>query len=554
MKKLARIAIGGLLVGCSGSSGPDVNPAIQSINAEALLEHIRVLSADEFEGRLPGTHGEELTVEYLTGQFEKLGLAPGNPDGTYVQAVPLAGHVSTPEARMTAGGSSIPMRVLDDYVAVTRRLTPTVEVGNSDVVFVGYGVVAPEYDWDDYKGVDVKGKTIVMLINDPPVPDPQDSSKLDGAVFKGRAMTYYGRWTYKYEIAAEKGAAAAIIVHETEPAGYPWDVVRTGWSGESFDLQTPDNNMDEAAVESWISLDKAREVFKAAGQDFDELKRAAVSRDFQPVALNAQASFRLENEIREVDSHNVIAKLEGSDPELRNEYVIYTAHWDHLGIDTTLEGDQICNGAYDNASGTGGIVEIARALTELSRPPRRSILFMAVTAEEQGLLGAKHYAENPLYPLDKTVANINVDGLNPWGVAKDIEVIGYGNSTMDDVAEAVAKSHSRLIVPDTAPEKGYFYRADHFEFAKKGVPAFYSHHGKRYAGKPEGWGEQKIKEFTAEHYHKPSDEIRDDWDLSGAVEDLRFLLEVGFVVAEVEVWPEWKEGAEFKATREAMLQ
>jgi Zn-dependent M28 family amino/carboxypeptidase len=543
-----------LLVACSQSGGPDITPAIESINAERLLEHIRVLSSDEFEGRLPGSHGEELTVEYLTGQFQELGLEPGNPDGTYIQKVPLAGHNSTPNLSLTAGGRPVAMKFLDDYVAGSRRLTPKVSVENSELVFVGYGVVAPEFGWDDYKGLDVKGKTIVMLINDPPVPDPDNPSKLDDAVFRGQAMTYYGRWTYKYEIATEKGAAAAIIVHETEPAGYPWDVVRNSWSGEAFDLQSPDKNMGQVAVESWITLDKAQEIFKAAGEDFDTLKQAAVSKNFQPVPLKARATFQIENEIREIDSRNVIAKLSGSDPQLKDEYVVYTAHWDHLGKDESLEGDQIFNGAYDNASGTGAIVEIARAFTKLSRRPRRSILFMAVTAEEQGLLGAKFYAENPLYPLEKTVADINVDGLNPWGTTKDIEIIGYGNSTMDDVAEAVAKSHSRLIVPDTAPEKGYFYRADHFEFAKQGVPAFYTHSGKMFAGKPEGWGEEKNKEFTANDYHKPSDQIKDDWDLSGAVEDTRFMLEIGFVVAEVERWPEWKPGTEFKAKREAMLQ
>ena len=553
MHRFAFIALGGFLVACSTGS-PDVTPAINSISTEGLMGHIRTLSSDEFAGRLPGSQGEELTVNYLVGQFQQLGLAPGNPDGTYIQKVPLASFNSKTLVALTARGRRIPMKPLDDFVAQSRRLVNEVKVDDSELVFVGYGVVAPEFGWDDYKGVDVKGKTIVMLINDPPIPDPDDPAKLDDAIFKGKAMTYYGRWTYKYEIATRMGAAAAIIVHETGPAGYPWAVVRNGWSGESFDLQNPDNNMGRVPVEGWITLDKARAIFAACGQDFDELKKSAVSKDFSPVPLAAKASFRISNTLRRVDSRNVIAKLAGSDPQLKNEYVIYTAHWDHLGKDTSLEGDQIFNGAYDNASGTAAVLEIAKAFTKLSRRPKRTLLFMAVTAEEQGLLGAKYYAENPLYPLTKTLADINIDGMNPWGVAKDIEIIGYGNSTMDDIAAAVAKSHSRTLVPDTAPEKGYFYRADHFEFAKQGVPAFYTHHGVQYIGKPAGWGVEKRQEFTANDYHKPSDEIKDSWDLSGAVEDARFLFEVGFVAAETDVWPEWKPGAEFKAKREAMLK
>ncbi len=556
MKPVALIALGGsalFLSSCSHLGSPDIEKARETITAEGLMAHIRTLASDEFEGRLPGSPGEERTVEYLIEQFQALGLEPGNPDGTYVQEVPLAGYDSKPEATLTARGRRLPMKWLDDYVAVSRRLVPEVEVKSSDVVFVGYGVVAPEYDWDDYKDVDVRGKTIVMLINDPPVPDPQDPSKLDDSVFKGKAMTYYGRWTYKYEIASEKGAAAAVIVHETGPAGYPWEVVRNGWSGEAFDLENPDKNMDRVPVEGWITLEKARELFRACGKDFDELKKAAVSRDFRPVSLPAKASFKIGNELRNVRSRNVIARLEGRDPAHRDEYVIYTAHWDHLGKDDSLEGDKIYNGAYDNASGTAALLEIAKAFTKLQPPPRRTILFMAVTAEEQGLLGARYYAEHPLYPLEKTLADINVDGLNPWGLTKDIEIIGYSASTLDDVAEAVARSRGRVIVPDTFPEKGFFYRADHFEFAKQGVPALYTHSGVDFVGKPEGWGKKKKEQFIAEDYHKPSDEIKPDWDLAGAVEDARFLFECGVVVSEVDQWPEWKPGAEFKARREAML-
>ncbi|MCD6308626.1 MAG: M20/M25/M40 family metallo-hydrolase, partial [Candidatus Latescibacteria bacterium] len=445
------------LLACSSSSGPDsispdVREALNSITADRLMKHIRVLSADEFEGRAPGGKGEELTVNYITGQLKALGLEPGNPDGTFVQKVPLVGYKSTPQLDLRAGGKRIPMTPLEDYVAISRHFTGEVNVKDSDLVFVGYGVVAPEYGWDDYKDVDVKGKTLVMLVNDPAVPDPNDPSKLDEKMFKGRAMTYYGRWTYKYEIATRKGAAAAIIIHETGPAGYPWAVVRTGWGSENFDIETPDNNSNVVPVESWITLAKARQLFKDCGKDFAALKKAAVSKDFRPVPLKATASFQIKNTLRKVQSRNVIAKLEGRDPVLKHEYVIYTAHWDHLGMDPSLKGDQIFNGALDNASGVAATIEIARAFTKLRRRPKRTLLFMAVTAEEQGLLGSKYYAENPLYPLAKTLADINIDCINQWGPTKDIIVVGLGNTTLDEVVAAVAKQQGRVVKPDSEPE------------------------------------------------------------------------------------------------------
>src|SRR6185436_18405170 len=346
----------------------ELKPAFDSITYSDIMQHIKTLSADEFEGRGPGTKGEELSVKYLTEQYQRLGLKPGNPDGTYIQKVPLVGFTAAPQASFTAGGKKIDLNFPTDYVAVSRRFTPESKVENSDIVFVGYGVVAPEYGWDDYKGVDVKGKTIVMLINDPAVPDASDPSKLDEKMFKGKAMTYYGRWTYKYEIAAQKGAAAAIIIHETGPAGYPYEVVSGSWSRENFDIQTPDKNMGRAAVESWITTERAKELFTASGQDFDALKKAALSKDFKPVALKAKANMTVKNTLREINSINVIGKLEGADPALKNEYVIYTAHWDHLGRDPKLTGDQIFNGALDNASGTATLLEIAEAFTKLPTP------------------------------------------------------------------------------------------------------------------------------------------------------------------------------------------
>jgi Zn-dependent M28 family amino/carboxypeptidase len=541
-------------VATAASVPAELKPAYESINADGIMQHVKVLASDEYEGRGPGTRGEELTVKYLTEQFQKLGLKPGNPDGTYVQKVPLVGFTAQPTASLTAGGKQMDLKFLDDYVAVSRRVTPEVKVENSDIVFVGYGVVAPEYGWDDYKGVDVKGKTIVMLINDPAVPDANDPAKPDDKMFKGKAMTYYGRWTYKYEIASEKGAAAAIIVHETGPAGYPYEVVRGSWGQENFDIQSADNNMGRVGVESWITLDRAKELFTAGGQDFDALKKAAVSKEFKPVALNAKANFTIKSTIRKIDSGNVIAKLEGSDPKLKDEYVVYTAHWDHLGRNDKLQGDQIFNGALDNASGTGALIEIARAFTKLPTPPKRSILFLAVTAEEKGLLGAKHYATNPLYPLERTVANINMDGVNQWGRTKDIVIVGDGNSTMDDLMREAAGSQGRTVVPDPEPEKGFFYRSDQFEFAKQGVPVLYADTGTDYIGKSVEYSQKKRDEYTTNDYHKVTDEIKPDWDLAGAVEDTQLLILVGYRVAQGDKFPEWKTGAEFKAKRDEMLR
>ncbi|HJR08278.1 MAG TPA: M28 family metallopeptidase [Pyrinomonadaceae bacterium] len=531
----------------------ELKPALDTIKADDILAHTKVLSSDEYEGRGPGTKGEELTVKYLTEQYQRLGLKPGNPDGTYVQKVPLVGFTGAPRASFAANGKTIDLKFPTDYVAVSRRFVPESKVENSDIVFVGYGVVAPEYGWDDYKGVDVKGKTILMLINDPAVPDASDASKLDEKMFKGNAMTYYGRWTYKYEIARDKGAAAAIIIHETGPAGYPYEVVSGSWSRENFDIQTPDKNMSRAAVEGWITLDRAKELLTASGQDFDALKKAAVTKDFKPVTLNAKANFEVKNTLREINSANVVAKLEGSDAALKNEYVVYSAHWDHLGRDPKIQGDQIFNGALDNASGTAAMLEIAEAFTKISPAPKRSVLFLSVTAEEKGLLGAKYYAENPLYPLNKTLANINMDGVNQWGRTKDITMVGDDNSTLIDLLRDIAGAQNRTVKPDPEPEKGFYYRSDHFEFAKVGVPALYTDAGTDYIGKDPAYSKQKRDEYTEKDYHKPSDEIKPDWDLSGAIEDAQLLTLIGYRVAQGDKFPEWKAGSEFKAKRDKTM-
>lgn len=532
----------------------EIKPAFAAIQANDIMQHTKVLSSDEYEGRGPGTKGEELTVKYLTEQFQRLGLKPGNPDGTFLQKVPLAGFTAQATASFTAGGKKINLEFPKDYVAVSRRFVPESKVENSDIVFVGYGVVAPEYGWDDYKGVDVRGKTIVMLINDPAVPDASDPAKLDAKMFKGNAMTYYGRWTYKYEIASAKGAAAAIIVHETGPAGYPYEVVSGSWSRENFDIQSPDKNMGRVAVESWITSDRAKELFTAGGQDFDALKKAAVTKDFKPVTLNAKADILVKNTLREINSNNVVAKIEGSDPALKNEYVVYTAHWDHLGRDPKLAADQIFNGALDNASGTGALLEIAEAFTKLAKPLKRSILFLAVTAEEKGLLGAKYYGANPLYPLSKTVANINMDGVNQWGRTKDVTMVGDDNSTLVDLLKRTAAAQGRVVNPDPEPEKGFYYRSDHFEFAKQGVPALYIDSGQDFIGKDPAYSKQKRDEYTNNDYHKVSDEIKPDWDLAGAVEDANLLTLIGYHIALDANIPEWKSGSEFKAKRDESLR
>ena len=533
-----------------GNTSPEyLRPALESITTNDLLRHIRTLSSDAFEGRAPATKGEELTIQYLVEQFKNMGLQPGNPDGTFLQKVPLMGITSEPQVSLRVGAKELELALPGDCIATSQRFLPEVAVRDTDVVFVGYGVVAPEYGWNDFKNVDVRGKTIVMLVGDPPIPDPRDPARLDEAMFNGRAMTYYGRWTYKYEIAAEKGAAAALIVHETGPAGYPYFVLVASHGRENFELQSPDKNMSAVAVQGWLTLTKAKQLCSAAGQDYEMLKKAALSKDFKPVALGAQASFQIKNKLREVASQNVIAKVEGSDPRLKNEYVIYTAHWDHIGRNEKLEGDQIFNGALDNATGTAGLLELAQAFTRLKTPPRRSLLFLAVTAEEKGLLGAKYYVEHPLYPLERTLADINMDGINPWGRTRDIEIVGYGNSTLEDVLHEAATARGRVTTPDSETPKGRFFRSDHFEFVKRGVPGLYIKAGVDFIGKTPGFGKQKSDEYTERDYHKVSDEIKADWDLSGGVDDLQLLLDVGFRVAQNAKHPEWKAASEFKNRR-----
>lgn len=564
MQKTLLWAGAALLGGCAATAVPpapipaatvdSTSAAHAAIDAEGLMRHIKVLASDEYEGRLPGTIGEEKTVAYLTVQFKTLGLSPGNPDGRYTQDVPLVGIEGKPSLDIRIGRHSLPLSYRKDFVGTTSRFEDKVGVTDSPLVFVGYGVQAPEYGWDDFRGLDVRGKTLVMLINDPAVVDASDAASLDERMFKGRAMTYYGRWTYKYEIASKLGAAGAIIVHETGPAGYPWAVVESSWTGEQFDLAREDRNRSRVPLQAWITRDKAQELFKASGLDFEALKQAAAKPGFKAVPLKgARANFTITNAVREALSHNVVAKVEGSDPLLKDEVIVYTAHWDHLGRDTTLDGDQIYNGAIDNVSGVAGLLELAQAFQSLPVKPKRSILFLAVTAEEQGLLGSQRYASQPLYPLAKTLAMMNMDCLNVWGPARDMQVIGIGQTTLEDRLQKLAAARDVIVVADAEPEKGFYYRSDQFNFAKVGVPALYADSGSDIIGKPAGYGAAKRAEYTANDYHKPSDEVKSDWDLSGAAADMRLLFDVGYETANDAEWPQWKPGSEFKAIREASL-
>jgi len=521
----------------------------RQIKAEDMLGHIRVLASDEFEGRAPGGKGEALTVAYIRREFARLGLAPGNPDGTYVQKVPMVGVTSKPSLTLIAGKRAADLHYPQDFVAWSPVAQKEVKVAKSDMVFVGYGVIAPEYGWDDYKGMDLHGKTLVMLINDPAIPDPRDPTRLDPNMFKGEEMTYYGRWTYKYEMAARLGAAAAIIVHETKPAAYSYEVVQHSWARENFTLDTGAASANFPPVPGWMQLDVAKELFKAAGLDFDAMKQAALSKNFQPVPLGISASFDVNNKITKVQSHNVVAKIEGSDPVLKHETIIYSAHWDHLGIDASLPGPrtkQIFHGALDNASGVASLLALAKAYKALPVAPKRTIVFLATTAEEQGLLGAEYYAEHPLYPLDKTLLDINIDGVNSYGRTTDLRVIGAGKSDADELVAREAARQGRIAHPDDRPELGGFYRADQFEFAKAGVPSVYLKGGSMVIGKDANYGRDKLSDYIAHHYHSVADTVDDSWDFSGAVEDTQLLFMLGYDVAQGSVYPQWRAGADFQ--------
>ena len=537
----------------SQPAGPKPMADLPNVSTDAILADIRKLASDEFEGRAPGSNGETLTVQYLSEEFRKAGLEPGNPDGTWVQKVPLVAVTSAPTPLVVRkGGVKKPFKVRDEFIAFSKHVVDQVTIEDSELVFAGYGVQAPEYNWDDFKGLDVKGKTIIVLVDDPPVPDPANTKELDSKTFGGKAMTYYGRWTYKFEKAAELGASGVLIVHETYPAGYPWTVVQ-GMAAERFNLAAPDKNLARSKVEGWLTTEAATALLKMAGQDYQKLKALAATPAFKAVPLGMTASLSVKQTMRTVASQNVIGKLPGADPALKEEYVIYTAHWDHFGRCAAVDGDDICNGALDNASGTAMMLEIARKMKTVKPAPKRTLLFLSVTAEEQGLLGSEYYGDFPLYPLEKTLGVVNIDGINQWGRTSDLVVVGLGASDLDEYAAEAAREQNRTLKPDAEPEKGFYYRSDHFNFAKKGVPAFDPDAGVDYIGKPGDYSQKKRDEYTNTDYHKPSDQVKADWDLGGAAEDAKLFLAIGYRVAQAAAYPEWKTGNEFRSIREAAL-
>ena len=515
------------------------------INEADFREMTRTLASDEFEGRAPGSPGGEKTVEYISAQFERIGLQPAGENDSWYQTVPMVQTTASDATvlRVTGADGERELQFGSDMMLGTRTGQQTISVSDSELVFVGYGVDAPERDWNDYEGLDVKGKTVVMLVNDP------GFHVDDAELFDGNRMTYYGRWTYKFEEAARKGADAAIIIHDTAGASYGWDVVRTSWSGAQFDLRAEDDPAPRLPAQGWVTNDVARELFANAGLDLDEQIRAASSADFKPVPLQASVSFELESEVVEASSRNVIGVLPGT--EKPEEVVVYMGHWDHLGVHADGE---IYSGAIDNATGIAGIIEIAERFAHDAPAPKRSVAFLAVTLEESGLLGSQYYVAHPAFPLENTVAAINLDAMSVAGPSRDFVVTGMGNSELEDILEPIATAQGRTLVEEGNPAGGFYFRSDHFNFAKAGVPALYAKGGNDLvAGGTEG-GRLAGADY-ATRYHQPSDVYRDEWNLDGLIQDLEALYDVGRVMADdVDQWPNWYEGNPFKAARDEMRQ
>lgn len=526
-----------------------IEAALATITEEEIREHVQLLASDEFGGRSPSSPGEERTMEYLTEQFGALGLEPGGDDGSWFQEVPLVSITANPDMTLTinGGGATSVFQSATDFVAGTPRVVEDISIQDSELVFVGYGAVAPEFDWNDYADVDVAGKTVVVLVNDP------GFATQDPAVFKGNAMTYYGRWTYKYEEGARQGAAAVLIVHETAPAAYGWATVQNGWTGPQFNLVTEDNNMGRVMAEGWITLETAQAIFAQAGLDYESLKAQAQEPGFQAVPMGGlTASLSFTNTIEPSSSRNFLAKIPGTTRP--DEVVIYMGHWDHFGTDTALEGDQVYNGAVDNATGIATLLEIAQAYKTLDPGPERTVVFWGTTAEEQGLLGSAYYAESPVYPLEKTAAAINIDALSIFGATHDYVIVGYGNSELDAYAVRANDLIGRVVKPNPEPEKGSFFRSDHFPLAKQGVPAHYGSSGHDNVAHGEEWGRAQSDQWTANNYHQVTDEYSPDWDLSGAMQDISVWFRIGLELAYSNAFPGWNEGTEFKAIRDAMME
>ena len=556
-----------LLMGCKPAENPTadsnaepVAPHEQVVTAgdpvdlmetEGLLRRISTLSSDEFGGRAPMSEGERLTLDYLETQFKEMGLEPMFGD-SYRQAVPLVAIEATSDSTLgvsTPDGKTVLSYANGPESAVwTTRVVEDTGLENSELVWAGYGIIAPEYGWNDYAGLDVTGKTVIVLVNDP------GYATQNPDLFNGNAMTYYGRWTYKYEEAARQGAAGMLIVHETGAAAYGWNVIEDGRKGPQFHLATDNNNMHRVQVEGWLQYSVAEEILALAGQDLAALEAQAAKASITPIALDLNANVSIHNTITLAESFNVGAVRTGS--EAADELFVYMAHWDHLGTtphEEGEEGDFIYNGAADNASGTAGLLEVAEAWANTPLPPKRTVGFLAVTAEESGLLGSQAYAAKPQYPMNKTVGGINMDGLNFKGKMSDVVVVGYGGSELEEILADVAQETGRTITPEANPEKGGYYRSDHFNFAKRGVPILYAGGGTVDRERGAEYVKQRNAEFIAKHYHAPSDEIQDDWDLDAAIEDLRIYYKIGQHLVYSDVWPEWYEGNEFRAIREASL-
>ncbi len=538
---LAGIAI--LALSC-GEPTTETTPG--KVDQEKIKNHLITLSSDEFLGRKPFTEGETKTVNYLVEEVKKLNLEPGNGD-SYTQEVKLVELDAKPSAAIavSGNGNDISLTLGDDFVAYTERVEEKVELKDSELIFAGYGVVAPEYNWNDYEGLDVAGKTVVVLVNDP------GFGSGDSTLFKGDVMTYYGRWTYKYEEARRQGAAGVLIVHETVPAGYPWTVVRNSWSGASLYLDSEDGGDDRPQLLGWLTRDKAIEIFKASGKDLSNFNSKSKAADFKAIPLGMNISIDIENGIKKDVSKNVVAKITGS--KNPDEYVIYSAHWDHLGVGIPIDGDSIYNGAHDNGSGSSVMLAIAEQFAKGPKPDR-TVVFLWVTAEEQGLLGSAYYAENPIFEPSKTIANINMDGINYYGLMKDLTIVGYGQSELDDIAGAIAEKQGRYVIPDPEPGKGYFFRSDHFNFAKVGIPAIFAYGSYESMDKGVDYVKQLSDKYNQTMYHRPQDEYSDNWDLSGMQQDGQLFYEMGLQISTSGFNVSWKDGSEFKSIREASLK
>ena len=514
--------------------------ALETINPEHIRWHVRYLSHDLLEGRGTGQRGGDIAAEYIATQFAEYGLKPAGDGGSYMQKVPLVGITTLPETTFSLqpkSGGAMRLKPLDQYVAYDQTQQPESEI-DADIVYVGYGIEAPEYNWDDYKGVDVRGKVLLMLVNEPPSDDPK--------FFKGKELTYYGRWTYKYEQAARKGAVGVILVHQTEMASYPWEVVRNSNSGEKAALKLEGPALK---VASWVHLDVAKKLAAASGMDLDKMMVEARSRDFRPVNFGAKLKAHMVSKVRNFESNNVVAILQGSDRNLKDEAVMYTAHYDHFGIRPDLPGDNIFNGADDNATGCGILLELARAFGSAAQRPRRSIIFAAVTAEEQGLLGSEYLGKHPPIPAGKIALDLNYDDVKPLGAPQEVEVSGAERTTFYPVVEAMAKEFRMAIRPDARPEAGHFYRSDHFSLARDGIPAFSINEVMKFKGHDEAWGLAQDREYVEKHYHQPSDEYHPEMDFTGDSAVARFGFALGWEAASLPKLVDWQKGDEFEAAR-----